>query len=49
MGAHDEYKYVNNVAMKQDLSKETQSFRNSDDKMALPMRKITILLMWEIM
>ena len=39
MGAHDEYKYVNNAAMKQDLSKESICVRNNDNEIALPMRK----------
>ncbi|WP_144689274.1 GMC family oxidoreductase [Campylobacter jejuni] len=39
LGAHDEYKYVNNAAMKQDLSKESICVRNNDNEIALPMRK----------
>ncbi|TQR30944.1 GMC family oxidoreductase [Campylobacter sp. MIT 99-7217] len=39
LGAHDEYKYVNNFALKQDLSKESVTFRNESKQMALPMRK----------
>lgn len=39
LGAHDEYKYVNNAALKQDVSKETITFRNNSSEMALPLRK----------
>lgn len=39
LGAHDEYKYVNNAAMKQDLSKESICVKNNDNEIALPMRK----------
>lgn len=39
LGAHDEYKYVNNAAMKQDLSKESIYVKNNDNEISLPMRK----------
>lgn len=44
LGAHDEYKYVNNAVMKQDLSKESICVRNNDNEIALPMRKIMLLM-----
>lgn len=37
--AHDEYRYAVGHEMMQDLSKETITYRNTDDEEALPMRR----------
>lgn len=37
--AHDEYRYAIGHEMMQDLSKETITYRNTDDEEALPMRR----------
>src|SRR5712691_9505033 len=39
-GVHDELKYVRNKELMQDLSKETITFRNSMNDLALPMRQL---------
>ncbi len=39
-GAHDELKYVRHHELMQDLSKETITFRNNMNELALPMREL---------
>lgn len=41
LSGHDEYKHVNKFSMKQDLSQETISFRNSPNQKALPVRRMS--------
>lgn len=37
---HDEWRYAVNYGLMQDLSKETITFRNTEEMRALPMRKL---------
>ena len=42
---HDEWRYAVNYGLMQDLSKETITFRNTEEMRALPMRKLGSFLL----
>ncbi len=44
---HDEWRYAVNYGLMQDLSKETVTFRNTEDMQALPMRRLGSFLLGE--